>query len=176
MPDQGATPGQAGQTAAPTGTTAGAAPSTGSATSPATDGGEPQWAKDIRTGLDSMKAENKRGWDTIRSTTEKRLNDLRAEFASRRRQTATDESEDFTFDRGDGSRPEREARDTPRVRSPREDVREQRRALSDYRANYSDGSDYHDDVLAIANDTERAGRFLMRDEEEIGRASCRETV
>lgn len=162
MAEQAGAPATGSQAApATTATSAGASQGTGSAAS-ATEASEPQWAKDLRAGLDSMKQENKRGWDTIRSTTEKRMNDLRRELTTRRE--ARDDSDDsFQFDdRPDTRQPAH--RDEPRVRSPREDVREQRRALSDYRVNYSDGTDYHDEVLAIANDPDRGSRFVQRDE------------
>jgi hypothetical protein len=110
-----------------------------------------------------MKAENKRGWDTIRSTTEKRMNDLRHELTTRQQASRDDGDDAFQFDEPAAAKAR--PREEPRTRSPREDVREQRRALSDYRINYADGGDYHADVLAIANDQERGGRFVQRDED-----------
>lgn len=167
MPENAGTvaPGTAGQAAAPAqGTTAGAAQGTGSA--PA-EQAEPSWVKDVRSSVESMKAENKRSWDNIRSTTDKHLADMRRQIQARRTERAQDDGDGYSFDDAtdNGQRTDRREAPQKRERSPREDTRESRRALSDYRMNYADGSEYHDEVLAIANDSSRGGRFAVRDED-----------
>jgi len=156
MPDQPTGPGSANDSVARTAQTT----TTGQAATTVAADPYAERFTTLETLIKGQNEANKRAWDAIRSTTDKRLSDYERRMV---RQAQPPPEDDFSFTdtstRDNGS----SRRAAEPQRPARNEDREQRRALLDYRTMYSGTSEYHDEVLAIAADPSRGGRYRVTD-------------
>ena len=158
MPDQGKTPGSAAQSARSVTTEEATGNTADSGAGAATDAAALQAREDALVDrlLGVMKSENKKGWDAIRSSTDRQFHTMRQEMQARSRP-----AEEYNDGSGDGQA--QQAQQTPQrapVATLDPETAEQI-AINAFQNRHQDHREDWNDVVAIASDEDKSKPFRM---------------